>query len=71
MTEDEVRELAEYFDNLTEEEWLAEEEEAEHREGFSWVQVPTDLMPEIRRLLYEYDQRKPKAGGKTRKRNAG
>jgi hypothetical protein len=68
MTEEEVRAIAEYYDNLTEEEWLALDEEAENREGYSWVQVPTELMPAIRKLLAEHDEQQRKLALKTKRK---
>ena len=50
-TEKEIRELAEYYDNLTEEEQAAEIEAALAREDQTLMVVPTDLVPEIRKLI--------------------
>jgi hypothetical protein len=50
-TEEGIRELAEYYDNLTEQEQAAEVEAALAREGQTVMVVPTDLVPEIRKLI--------------------
>lgn len=46
-----VKEVIAYYDNQTEDEELAEYEAAMKIEGESVMLVPTDLVPEIRRLI--------------------
>ena len=50
-TEKRVREVIDYYDKQTEDEELAEYEEAMKIEGLSVMLVPTELVPEIRRLI--------------------
>ena len=50
-TQEGIRELAEYYDNLTEQEQAAEIEAALAEKGATLMVVPTDLVPEIRKLL--------------------
>jgi hypothetical protein len=50
-TEEGLRELAEHYDNLTEEEQAAEIDAALAEEGQTLMVVPTDLVPEIRKLI--------------------
>lgn len=46
-----VRKLAEHYDNQTEEEQVAEHEAALHAEGQTVMVVPTELVPEIVKLI--------------------
>ncbi len=50
-TKKEIRELANYYDNLTEEEQVAEIEGGLARNGQTVMVVPTELVPEIRKLI--------------------
>ncbi|HKI32895.1 MAG TPA: hypothetical protein VKA46_13670 [Gemmataceae bacterium] len=50
-TEKQIGELAAYHDQQTEEEQAAEIEAALAKEGQTLMVVPTDLVPEIRKLL--------------------
>ena len=50
-TQKEIRELAEYYDNLTEHEQVAEIEAGLAKEAQTVMVVPTDLVPEIRKLI--------------------
>jgi hypothetical protein len=50
-TEKRVRELIEYYDNQTEEEQIAEHEAAYHRADQTMMGVPTELVPEVRKLI--------------------
>ena len=50
-TEKGIRELARYYDNLTEEEQVAEIEAGLAQEGQTVMVVPTELVPEIRKLI--------------------
>jgi hypothetical protein len=49
--EDRVRKLAEYYDNQTEDEQVAEHEAAFRAEGQTVVVVPTELVPAIIKLI--------------------
>jgi len=57
-TEEEIRKLAEYYDNQTEEEAIAEAEAAYADPNNCVVLVPKELMPEIHVLLAQYYSRK-------------
>jgi tRNA1(Val) A37 N6-methylase TrmN6 len=50
-TEEQVRKLAEHHDNLTDDEQAAEIEAAMSEEGQTVMVVPTDLVPEIVKLI--------------------
>ena len=50
-TEEKIRKLAEYHDNLTEDEQVAEIEAAMNAEGETLIAVPTELIPEILKLI--------------------
>jgi hypothetical protein len=52
-----VRELAQYYDNLTEDEQVAEIEAGLAKEGHAVMVIPTEFVPEIRKLI----SRKPTA----------
>ena len=49
--EERVKKVIEYYDNQTEEEEAAEDEAAMRIEGQTVLLVPTELVPEIRRLI--------------------
>jgi hypothetical protein len=55
-TEEEILELAEYYDNQTEDEAIAEAEAAYSDPAYAWVQIPHALLPRVRALLIEYDE---------------
>jgi hypothetical protein len=46
-----VRKLAEYYDNQTDEDAVAEIEAALHDENQTMMMVPTELVPEIVKLI--------------------
>ncbi len=50
-TQKRLRELADYHDNQTEEEQAAEIEAALAKENQTLMMVPTELVPEIQRLI--------------------
>jgi hypothetical protein len=50
-TEDNIRKLAEYYDNQSEDEQAAEIEAALSIENHTLMVVPTELVPEIAKLL--------------------
>ncbi|MBM4071329.1 MAG: hypothetical protein FJ271_20685 [Planctomycetes bacterium] len=49
--QDRVRKLAEHYDNQTEDEQVAEHEAARRAENQTIMVVPTELVPEIVRLI--------------------
>lgn len=53
---DRVKRLIDYYESLSEDEEVAEDEAgiAAEREGQTVITVPDALLPEIRRLLAEY-----------------
>ena len=51
-----VKALAEYYDNQSDEEAIAEAEAALEAEGQTLVMVPTELMPTIRALIAKHNQ---------------
>lgn len=50
-TEERIRQLAEYYDNQTEDEQVAEHEAALRAEGHTVMVVPTELVPDILKLI--------------------
>lgn len=57
--QEELRRIAEFYDSLTEEEWVAHDEYAYELEGYTDLIVPKELMPSIRSLIdrAEHDRR--------------
>lgn len=53
-----VKALAEYYDNQSDEEAIAEAEAALETEGQTLVMVPSELMPTIRALIAKHNQDK-------------
>jgi len=54
-----VQRLIDYYEGLSEDEETAEDEAgvADERQGQAVISVPDELLPEIRRLLAEYQAR--------------
>ena len=50
-TEEQIRKLAEHYDNQTEDEAVAEIEAALNDENQTMMMVPTELVPEIVKLI--------------------
>jgi len=50
-TERKIRELLDYYENQTEEEQVAEHEGAYAAAGQTMMGVPTELVPEVRKLI--------------------
>lgn len=50
-TGERIRQLAEYYDNQSEDEQVAEHEAALQAEGQTVMVVPTDLVPDILKLI--------------------
>jgi hypothetical protein len=46
-----IRELVDYYDNQTEEAQFAEHEAADQASDQTMIGVPTELVPEVRRLI--------------------
>ena len=46
-----VREVAEYYENQSDEEHLAEIEAAQKAENITMMAVPTELVPKVRALI--------------------
>ena len=59
--EDRVKEVIAYYENQSEEEQLAEHEAALAAETHSMMLVPTELVPEVRRLIEKQSRRAPSA----------
>lgn len=56
--EERVKRLLEHYENMTEEEQVAEDEVAlSESPGQTVIAVPTDLLPAIRQLLADYEQK--------------
>jgi hypothetical protein len=53
-----VKALADYYDNQSDEEAIAEAEAALEAEGQTLVMVPSELMPTIRELIAKHQQDK-------------
>jgi hypothetical protein len=49
--EKKVRALAEYYDNQTDEEGAAEIENAEEIPGETWLPVPKELVPAVKKMI--------------------
>ena len=54
-----VREVIEYYDSLTEDEWIAEDEAAFALEGHTVMVIPHHLVPAVRDLLAESELAEP------------
>ena len=50
-TEEKIRKLAEHHDNMTEDEQVAEIENAHRDDNQTMMMVPTELVPEIVKLI--------------------
>jgi hypothetical protein len=50
-TEKKIRQVLEYYENQTEEEQVAEHEAAYKAAGQTMMGVPTELVPEVRKLI--------------------
>ena len=48
--EDEIRQIAEFYDSLTEEEWISHYEYDYEREGYTHLTVPTELLGAVIRI---------------------
>ena len=59
-TEEEISAIAEYYDNQTEDEAIAEAEAAYSDPNSAMVQIPHELLPEVLQLLAEYEAKRLK-----------
>jgi hypothetical protein len=50
-TQKRVDEIARYYDNQSDEEAIAELEAADETEGFTLMQVPARLVPQVKKLI--------------------
>ena len=57
-----VREIIEYYDSLTEEEWVAHYEAAHEQEGYTHLIVPAELTGFIGQLVAQAEHDRPAAG---------
>jgi hypothetical protein len=55
--EERVRQLLARYESQTEEEAVAEDEAAYARQGLTMVEVPSELLPRVRRLIAEHSSR--------------
>ena len=51
-----VQEIIEYYDSLTEEEWIAELEAAYEDPNNTVMVIPTELVPAVRELLVKHTE---------------
>lgn len=63
-SEAEIRQIAEFYDSLTEEEWLAHYEADYEREGYTHLLIPTALMAAVMRIIAQDEQERRAAGAK-------
>ena len=61
--QEELRRIAEFYDSLTDEEWVAHDEYAYEREGYTDLIVPSELMPSIRNLIAQAERDRPDDAG--------
>lgn len=50
QNDDELRQIAEFYDSLTEEEWIAHDEYAHEREGYTHLLIPRELVGAVIRI---------------------
>ena len=71
-TEARIRKLAEYYDNMTEDEQAAEIEAAFNDENQTMMAVPTELVPDILKLINKKSNaRNGRSSRKKMQRTAG
>lgn len=56
-----VRSVIDHYENMTEEEWLAEDEAAFNDPTQTPMMVPRELVPEVMRLIYDFDDEREAA----------
>lgn len=56
--EERVRRVLSHYEHQTEEQAVAEDEAAYELEGQSMMEVPNDLVPEVRHLIARYQSQK-------------
>lgn len=55
FTEEQIREIAEHYDNISDEELLAELEAAWAEDGCTLIEVPSVLVPAVEELIRVYE----------------
>ena len=55
--EERVRRVLAHYESQTDEEAVAEDEAAYEQKGLTMVEVPSDLVPKVRRLIAEHASR--------------
>jgi hypothetical protein len=50
-----VRRVLEHYENQTEDEAVEEDEAAAEQPDHTWMLIPIELVPEVRKLLSKYD----------------
>jgi len=55
--EERVRRVLAHYESQTDDEAVAEDEAAYEQEGLTMVEVPSDLVPKVRRLIAEHSSR--------------
>ncbi len=61
-SEEEIRQIAEFYDSLTEEEWIAHYEASYEQAGYTHLIVPTELMGTIGQLIAQAEHDRRAAG---------
>jgi hypothetical protein len=56
--EEKVRRILAHYENQTEDEAVAEDEAAYHTEGQTMIGVPTELVPEVHKLIARWSKGK-------------
>ena len=56
-----VRDIIDHYENMTEEEWLAEDEAAFNDPTQTPMMVPRELVPEVMRLIAKFDDKREAA----------
>ncbi len=60
-----VRSVIDHYENMTEAEWLAEDEAAFNDPTQTPMMVPRELVPEVMRLIYDFDDEREAAARTT------
>ena len=69
--EERVRSVLEYYESQTEDEAVAEDEAAyEDNSHYTMMEVPRELVPAVRDLIYEHDAKRKAALGTGRMRES-
>ena len=57
--QEEIRQIAEFYDSLTDEEWVAHYEYAYEQEGYTDLLVPKELLSTVRAMIGRYEADHP------------